>query len=129
MVEKLFAVNVLEPIRMIRYLHRLLVSAQGVIFNTCSVAGVFPTVYQAAYCATKAALSQYGNTLRVELAPLGSVFLNTNETRALGNRFSSSVRVVNVISGEVDTNILQGDLHRKINPGRTCHFHSLGQYD
>lgn len=70
-VEKLFAVNVHGPMRMVKYFHRLLISAHGTISNTCSIAGVFPTVYQAAYCASKAALYQYGNTLRVELAPLG----------------------------------------------------------
>ncbi|KAI9653649.1 MAG: putative secondary metabolism biosynthetic enzyme [Bathelium mastoideum] len=95
MVEKLFAVNVSGAIRMVNAFHRDLIKAKGLIMNTCSIASIFPTVYQAAYCATKAALLQYANTLRIELAPLG-------------------VKVVNNISGEVNTGILKGDLGREI---------------
>ena len=71
MVERLTAVNVVGPMRMVRYFHALLIKARGTIFNTCSTAAYFPGVYQAAYCASKAALYQYGQTLRIELAPLG----------------------------------------------------------
>jgi 1-acylglycerone phosphate reductase len=70
-VERLFAVNTLGPIRMVRAFHRLLVNAQGVVFNTGSTAAMFPSVYQAAYCASKAALHQYANVLRLEMEPLG----------------------------------------------------------
>ena len=70
-VERLFAVNVYGPMRMVRYFHRFVLNAQGIIFNTGSTAAIFPSVYQAAYCATKAALYQYANVLRIELASLG----------------------------------------------------------
>ena len=70
-VEKLTAINVVGPMRMVRHFHPLLIKAKGIIFNTCSVAVYFPSVYQAAYSASKAALYQYGQTLRIELGPLG----------------------------------------------------------
>ena len=70
-VERLMAVNVVGPMRMVRYIHPLLIKAKGIIFNTTSVAAFFPTIYQSAYNASKAALYQYGQTLRIELAPLG----------------------------------------------------------
>ena len=70
-VERLTAVNVVGPMRIVRFFHPMLVRTKGVIFNTASTAAYFPGVYQAAYCASKAALCQYGQTLRVELAPLG----------------------------------------------------------
>jgi 1-acylglycerone phosphate reductase len=52
----------------------------------------------ASYNATKAALHHWGNTLRVEMKPLG-------------------VTVVNIISGEIGTNILKRDQGRKLPAG------------
>ncbi|KAL4912942.1 hypothetical protein BDW62DRAFT_215952 [Aspergillus aurantiobrunneus] len=89
-VEKMFAVNVFGPMRMIRHLHRMLVRAQGTVVNIGSVGGIVPYIYGASYNASKAALHHYGNTLRAEMKPFG-------------------VRVVNIISGEVSTNILKTD--------------------
>ena len=71
LVEKLIAVNVVGPMRIVKYLYPLLVRAKGIIFNSASAAAFFPVVYSVAYCASKAALYQYGQILRVELAPLG----------------------------------------------------------
>ena len=47
-------------------------------------------VHTASYNASKAALHHYGNTLRAEMKPFG-------------------VKVVNIVSGEVSTNILKTD--------------------
>ncbi|PSN60578.1 short chain dehydrogenase [Corynespora cassiicola Philippines] len=94
-VEKMFAVNVFGPMRMVHFFHQLLVAAHGKIVNIGSVGGIVPYVYGASYNATKAALHHWGNTLRVEMKPLG-------------------VDVVNVISGEVKTNILKRDQGRKL---------------
>ncbi|MCJ1341999.1 RNA elimination defective protein Red1 [Peltigera leucophlebia] len=95
-VEKMFAVNVFGPMRMVRFFHPMLVAAKGTVVNIGSIGGIVPYVYGAAsYNASKAALHHYGNTLRVEMKPLG-------------------VRVVNIISGEVGTNILQKDSNRKL---------------
>ncbi|KAI3076959.1 hypothetical protein CBS147339_4929 [Penicillium roqueforti] len=86
-VEKMFGVNVFGPMRMVHIFHPLLIKARGKIVNIGSVG--------ASYNATKAALHHWGNTLRVEMKPLG-------------------VEVVNVISGEVGTNILKRDHNRKL---------------
>ncbi|KAL4993010.1 hypothetical protein BDV10DRAFT_198662 [Aspergillus recurvatus] len=94
-VEKMFAVNVFGPMRMVHIFHPLLIKARGRILNVGSVGGIVPYVYGSSYNATKAALHHWGNTLRVELRPLG-------------------VDVVNVISGEVATNILKRDQGRQL---------------
>lgn len=70
-VQKMFAVNVFGPMRVVHYLHPLVVEAKGVIVNIGSIAGVCPFVYGASYNASKAALHHYGNTLRVEMRPFG----------------------------------------------------------
>ncbi|KAL9076765.1 MAG: hypothetical protein Q9161_000750 [Pseudevernia consocians] len=85
-VEKMFAVNVLGPMRMVHHFHKMLVRTKGVVVN---IGSANPGA-KASYNASKAALHHYGNTLRAELKPFG-------------------VRVVTVISGEVGTNILKGD--------------------
>lgn len=69
--EKMFAVNVFGPMRMVVGLHHQLIRAQGVVVNTSSIGGICPFVYGAAYNASKAALVQWGDTLRIELKPLG----------------------------------------------------------
>jgi 1-acylglycerone phosphate reductase len=72
--EKMFAVNVFGPMRMVVHFHRMLVAASGKVVNIGSVGGIVPYVYGASYNASKAALHHWGNTLRVELKPLGWVF-------------------------------------------------------
>ncbi|RYP10657.1 hypothetical protein DL765_008039 [Monosporascus sp. GIB2] len=94
-VEKMFAVNVFGPMRMVRYFHPLIIQRRGKIVNIGSVGGIVPYVYGSSYNASKAALHHWGNTLRVEMKPLG-------------------VQVVNIISGEVSTNILKRDHERKL---------------
>ncbi|CAG8973481.1 hypothetical protein HYALB_00011076 [Hymenoscyphus albidus] len=94
-VEKMFAVNVFGPMRVVHFLHPMLIEAKGVVVNIGSIGGICPFVYGASYNASKAALHHYGNTLRVEMRPFG-------------------VRVVNIISGEVSTNILKSDHGRSL---------------
>lgn len=64
----------------------LLIAAQGKIVQTGSLAAIMPYTWGALYCASKAALHAYSNTLRVELAPLG-------------------VKVITVVTGGVKSNI------------------------
>lgn len=98
LVQKMFDVNVFGPMRMVHELHPLLIRSQGTIVNIGSVGGLVPYMYGgkvhfpswnlfsatslncakntlyanvASYNASKAALHHYGNTLRVEMAPLG----------------------------------------------------------
>ncbi|KAK3936137.1 hypothetical protein QBC46DRAFT_357698 [Diplogelasinospora grovesii] len=96
-VEKMFAVNVFGPMRMVHIFHPLIIKAgqEGRVVNMGSVGGIVPYVYGSSYDASKAALHHWGDTLRVELAPFG-------------------VRVINIISGEVSTNILKRDYNRRL---------------
>jgi len=97
-VEKMFAVNVFGPMRMVATFHKDVIKAEGTIVNIGSVGGIVPYVYGSSYNASKAALHHYGNTLRVEMKPFG-------------------VKVINIISGEIGTNILKGDHDRTIPKG------------
>ncbi|RAK75028.1 NAD(P)-binding protein [Aspergillus fijiensis CBS 313.89] len=97
-VEKMFRVNVFGPMQMVHVFHRMLIAGQGVIVNIGSIGGICPYVYGSSYNASKSALIHWGNTLRVEMLPFG-------------------VRVVNVISGEVATNILKTDFNRSLPEG------------
>ncbi|KAL4784743.1 hypothetical protein BJX76DRAFT_347541 [Aspergillus varians] len=97
-VAKMFGVNVFGPMRMVHVFHALLIRAQGRIVNIGSVGGIVPYVYGSSYNAAKAALHHWGNTLRVELKPFG-------------------VDVINIISGEIGTNILKRDRARRLPPG------------
>ncbi|KAI1824886.1 short chain dehydrogenase [Xylaria intraflava] len=94
-VEKMFAVNVFGPMRMVHIFHPLIIQAKGKIVNIGSVGGIVPYVYGSSYNASKAALHRWGDTLRVEMKPFG-------------------VSVINVISGEVSTNILKRDHGRTL---------------
>ncbi|KAF2792194.1 NAD(P)-binding protein [Melanomma pulvis-pyrius CBS 109.77] len=97
-VQRMFDINVFGPMRMVRHFHDLIIETKGVIVNIGSIGGVIPYLYGSSYNATKAALAHWGNTLRVEMAPF-------------------DVRVITVISGEVSTNILKNDAHRRLPEG------------
>ncbi|KAL8638434.1 MAG: hypothetical protein Q9228_004414 [Teloschistes exilis] len=97
-VQKMFDVNVFGPMRMVRTFHPFLIRAHGTIVNIGSVGGIVPYVYGSSYNATKAALHHWGNTLRVEMAPLG-------------------VKVLTIISGNIGTRILESDRSRKLPEG------------
>lgn len=60
------------------------------IVNVASVLARLPMIFGAAYNASKAAVAQYSDTLRLELAPLG-------------------VKVVTLYMGEVSTGLMQAD--------------------
>ena len=85
-IEETFAVNVFAVMRMCQAFAPLLIEAQGTIVQLGSLAGVMPYVFGSVYCASKAALHRYSDTLRLELKPFG-------------------VRVVNVITGGVKSKI------------------------
>ena len=44
-VEKMFAVNVIGPMRMVHHFHRMLVASKGVVVNIGSVGGIVPYIY------------------------------------------------------------------------------------
>lgn len=96
-VQAMFDVNVFGPMRMVHEFHPLLVKAQGTIVNIGSVGGLVPYTYGSSYNASKAALHHWGDTVRVEMAPL-------------------DVKVLTIISGNIGTNILKHDAHRTLPP-------------
>lgn len=94
-LQELFQANVYSVMQMCKAFTPLLIEAKGVIVQTGSLAAIMPYVWGATYCASKAALHAYSNTLRVELAPLG-------------------VRVITIITGGVKSNIAR--VHRELPP-------------
>jgi 1-acylglycerone phosphate reductase len=89
-VEQTFRTNVFGVMRMCKEFAPLLIEAKGTIVQIGSVAGIMPYVFGSVYNASKAALHQYSNTLRVELAPFG-------------------VKVITVVTGGVKSNIARTD--------------------
>lgn len=85
-IEATFAVNVFAVMRMSQAFAPLLIEAQGTIAMIGSLAGEMPYVFGSVYCASKAALHRYTDTLRLELKPF-------------------KVRVVNVVTGGVKSQI------------------------
>lgn len=66
-VEKMYAVNVFGPMRMVHHFHRMVIAAKGTIVNVGSIGGITPYVYGSSYNGSKAALIHWGATLRVEM--------------------------------------------------------------
>lgn len=85
-VEQAFKVNVFGSISLTRELLQFVINAQGTILFSGSIAGYIPFPFSGVYCATKAALHQYARVLHLEVKGFG-------------------VRVINVVTGGVRTNI------------------------
>ncbi|KAF2729344.1 NAD(P)-binding protein [Polyplosphaeria fusca] len=66
----LFDVNFWGVLECIQGFKEMLVEAGGTVVNVSSIAGVAPDPYQSVYNASKAALTHFSATLRLELAPL-----------------------------------------------------------
>jgi len=87
--QRMYDVNVFGVMRMVNEFAPLVIEAKGKILNIGSVAALFPMGFGAAYNSSKAALHQYTDTLRMELAPFG-------------------VDVTTVVTGSVKSNIYEG---------------------
>lgn len=85
-IEATFAVNVFAVMSMTQAFAPLLIESEGTVAMIGSLAGVMPYTFGSVYCASKAALHGYTDTLRLELKPFG-------------------VRVVNVVTGGVKSQI------------------------
>ena len=85
-MEKCFQVNVFGHINMTKELSEFVINGKGTILFTGSLAGVISFPFGSIYSATKAAIHAYARGLHLELQPFG-------------------VRVINVITGGVATNI------------------------
>lgn len=69
--DRMFAINVRAPFRLLREASPHLVASRGAVVNVSSVAGLraFPGI--AAYCASKAAVDQLTRAAALDLAPKG----------------------------------------------------------
>lgn len=86
MIKQCYEVNVFAPMRLTREFAPLLIKAKGVVGFTGSVAANVPFPFSSIYGSSKAAIHQYAANLRMDMQPFG-------------------VRVVNVVTGGVNTNI------------------------
>ncbi|KAL2866511.1 NAD(P)-binding protein [Aspergillus lucknowensis] len=92
-VEKLFQVNLFAVMRLCQvFIPILRRSSRARIVQIGSVTRSVPVVWQGAYNASKAALSQYSKTLCLEVKPLG-------------------IEVIEIVTGFVQSNILHHGLH------------------
>jgi len=70
--KRLFETNLFGVIEMVQQVAPVMVkNRSGVIVNVGSAVGVTATAYTGPYCASKAALHAWSDSLRLELAPLG----------------------------------------------------------
>jgi len=90
LARSVFDTNVLGTMRMCNEFVDLLIAARGQILNLGSVVALLPLPFSAAFNASKAAIHQYSDTLRLELQPFG-------------------VNVVTVITGTTKTKIWSKD--------------------
>ncbi|KAJ7669413.1 NAD-P-binding protein [Mycena polygramma] len=89
-IREIFEVNLFAPMAMVKEFSRLLIAGGDArVVHIGSISGIMPVPFSAAYNASKAGLHSFCNTARVELAPFG-------------------VKVINILSGGVQSNISRG---------------------
>jgi short-subunit dehydrogenase len=71
-IRKQFETNVFGSINIIQKFVPLMINrGKGLIVNISSISGIMPTPFASAYCASKAALTAFSDSLRMELSPFG----------------------------------------------------------
>lgn len=70
-VRATFETNVFAIMAMVQAFIDQLIAAKGLIINISSLSSITPYLFGSVYCASKAAVSAYSRTLRLELAPFG----------------------------------------------------------
>ncbi|KAI0420571.1 dehydrogenase with different specificitie [Xylaria grammica] len=88
--QRLYDVNVWGPIRTVQAFADLLIASRGRIVNMSTVGAVLNTPWISAYASSKAALTNFSETMRLELSPFG-------------------VTVVTIMAGAVDSNFHSND--------------------
>ncbi|KAI0490344.1 dehydrogenase with different specificitie [Xylaria cf. heliscus] len=69
--QQLYDVNVWGPIRTVQAFANLLIASRGRIVNLSTVGAIANTPWISTYSSSKAALTNYSDTMRLELAPFG----------------------------------------------------------
>ncbi|KAJ6084367.1 hypothetical protein N7486_011167 [Penicillium sp. IBT 16267x] len=85
---KLFDVNFWGAFDMIQAFTPCLMEAKGTVVNVSSICSYLYTPFMSVYNASKAALTMFGETLRLEMLPL-------------------NIKVITVITGAIETNIMK----------------------
>ena len=106
-IERVMQVNFFAPVRLAHALLPLLSQNNGAVVNISSMAGWMPVTERAGYCASKAALHQYFETLRAEtslhIVNVYPSFLATAiEQNALGGNGQTAPQARTVV-GKVQT--------------------------
>lgn len=86
LTKQAFEVNVFAPMRITREFLPMVINAKGTVVFTGSLSGIIAYPFSSVYCSAKAAIHQYAHALHLEMEPF-------------------DVRVINVITGGVDTDI------------------------
>ena len=88
-VTDMFQTNVLGLMYFTRLVARVMIDQKsGQVINFGSIAGIVPTTKTAAYSATKAAVIQFSNVLRLELKPFGVKVMTVNPGPVYTNFFN-----------------------------------------
>lgn len=86
---QMFQTNVLGLMYFTRLISRIMIDQNsGQIINIGSIAGIVPTTKTAVYSATKAAVIQFSNVLRLELKPFGVKVMTVNPGPVYTNFFN-----------------------------------------
>lgn len=94
----MFQVNVLGLMYFTRLIGRLMMEQKtGQIINFGSIAGKVPTTKSAAYSASKAAVIQFSNVLRLELKPFGVKVMTVNPGPVYTNFFNIADKTGNYV--------------------------------
>ncbi len=67
----------------------MIVNKPGMVVNISSISGVMPSAFAGAYCASKAAMNAWSDTLRMELKPFG-IRVITVQPGAIQSNFGNS---------------------------------------
>ncbi|MCJ1323619.1 hypothetical protein MMC10_000280 [Thelotrema lepadinum] len=87
--KKLFDLNLWSPLAVTQAFLPLLLKSKGMIVNNTSVNGLIPMPFMAAYNASKAALSSYTETQRLELAPFDVTVVDLKTGGVMSNFFEN----------------------------------------
>ncbi len=89
-IRKQFDTNVFGAIKVVQAFVPLMVRRKkGVIVNISSISGIMPTPFASAYCASKAALTAFSDSLRMELSPFG-INVVTVQPGAITSKFGDN---------------------------------------
>ena len=85
-MRKQFDVNLIGPASITQMVIPAMVKQKsGMIVNICSISGVMPSAFAGTYCASKAALNAWSDSLRMELKPFGIKVITVQPGAILSN--------------------------------------------